>query len=517
MKKLIAGALLGATMLSSAANAVLIVNDGPSLNDLNKFYVENGWTHHPKASGALIPGYLGGKFLNFGTLLPEIKDPLAIKRAFDLKGKKVLVAGNDFVLPCSPFMVELAKQNGISCIEMTKYLFLNTPEVDDNGNEIVKTEEMFIEMAKSYTDAITQIAVDLEIVKDTPEISTLQSVIDSLNADLDANQITIDKLESTIRDLRSELADMPALITAADLLNEYNRGFQAGQAQVIDNVEISYTTVGNNVYSGITLNTISPQGERGATTISHSIDVSDVFENGRRAGVLSVNVAEIERLAEERGVASVDVQAAISTALEDARRAARLTFSAPNVEFDGTVPTPSEIVNHTESSSVTSYAPGQAEAGDYLIANVTSNNSQVVLIDSNGNGHFDRGATITSDQTISLLGGVRQLNGGQATTFATSDAVPYFGNPTNPTTTARYLDMAEVTVNFGGFLTGTTLVDADGNNIVLTVGQTITDTVLASIEDAIENAYEQGYADGYEQGYADGYADGFRDGVNSVQ
>lgn len=225
MKKLIM-ATVAATMLSTAANAVLF-KDGKtaSLADLNKHYIEQGWTHAPKAKGYFVPGHIGGKFLNEGTILPTVGDPLALKRALNLKDKPILVASKYGVMPCSPFMSELAKQNGISCEDMVKYFYLNTPaEMDDMGNEITKSVESFKANIQSYTQEITNVALEKEFITLPPQIieiedPALRAQLTAALSTIDTLQLALDTILEGIRENAEEFADNRDAAYSTDIVS----------------------------------------------------------------------------------------------------------------------------------------------------------------------------------------------------------------------------------------------------------------------------------------------------------
>ena len=171
--------------------------------------VDSGvYYNYPYVVGGGVEKGLFKKYLKDGTVLPQIMSVTALKKALDKK-QVVLVAsaGSDVSTAALPIFVEIAKQNGVSTIDLMAHLTINqldgedffsniddvlstvdakideiTAELNDDVSEEISAEitaEIVEEVTKEITEEVTQEITDVVSEEVAEEISI--SIEDALS------------------------------------------------------------------------------------------------------------------------------------------------------------------------------------------------------------------------------------------------------------------------------------------------------------------------------------------------
>ena len=482
MKKLVMGVAAAAVAISSTvpAYAAGSFDYNTRLANYNE-YKANGWWNGYDVAGdgwtTCIPNacYIGEDTLKPGTLKPVVTDARTLFLESQKVGDPILVASEDgtFVMYVSPFIVELAKQNGVSVEFMMALLYDNSVDRKDGDKSF---REVSVELTKTLSLVVIEaggIDYKAENAVLLTTIDTLEAQILVLMADADTNAATITALKATVDTLKASLANVK--IDAAELLVAYNDLMSDRDSLIIINTALNADLV-------------DAQNEIDALTAERYELLLSLEASQAEIDALQVQIDDLIVVRD-----SLTAQLTIEYNKGLAEGTATATHTVEYVEVKG-----DDVIVYVNVPGETVYVdvPGETVyvnvPGETVYVNVPGETVTNTIVEYVTN-------TVTNTVTVEVPG----------------ETITVY--ETNTITNTVYVDVPGETITI---FTGISQEQYDG---LLGVWRTsahnlvYANTVIADLEAEIAALEAAGnYADGYSDGYSDGYNDGQCDAFAAI-
>ena len=255
----IAGVMLSTTAISAPLTDFFFANGyskPDSIINIQTKIDDGTYYNYPYKVGGGVEKGLFKKKLKEGTALPQIKSVTALKAALDKK-QVVLVADADgSVTGTLPVFVEIAKQNGVTGIELMDFLIANqlddedffsniddvlstvnakideiTAELNDEVSEEV-AEEVLAEITKEFSSIVTPEALEA-IGLDRDVAEDISREFEEINAELSTKAQELkaghDPVFSSEQEALDTLAEIGVSIEDTDGIEE----FAPGQFEIV--------------------------------------------------------------------------------------------------------------------------------------------------------------------------------------------------------------------------------------------------------------------------------------------